>query len=219
LFALKEDSSGEIYWIDFNSDGSQIVIAAQTTNEGWASVWDLDARQKVFTFSKSVSRVSSASFSPDDAYLVTTAYDQTAKLWAAKTGRLVLTFFGHTDGVTDAAFSLDGKRLATSSWDRHVKIWDVATGQEIIDLAGHDRDVNTVAFSVDGNRVVTASVDKTVKIWNVGAIHEGLTFTFGPKIEFIEGAELAYSPDGPDWSSQTQTQLPKFGRLKQARSS
>ncbi len=214
LVLHEEDGGEEIYWVDFNSDGSKIVTAAVTANEGWASVWDLDSGKKMFAISRSVSLVNSASFSPDDTYIVTATHDQTAKLWDAKTGKPVLTFFGHAEAVTDAAFSSDGTRLATSSWDRHVKIWDVATGRELFDLAGHTRDINTVAFSPDGARVVTTSVDKTVKVWNVASSHEYLTLVNGPKIEFIEGAELAYSPDGSRLVTANSDPTPKVWDVK-----
>jgi WD40 repeat protein/transcriptional regulator with XRE-family HTH domain len=196
LFTLSEPPDVLSLWVDFNPDGTQVVVADTDWVEGWVTVWDLETSEKVFILPGNATIVRSALYSPDGKSIVMTGDDQTAKLWDAQTGQKLLIFNGHTDSVSAAAFSPDGTRLATSSYDRHAKVWDVATGRELMDIAGHRRDLSSVGFSPDGQRIVTSSLDTTVKVWSVAPSRELLTLVNGPAIAFTEGSELAYNPDG-----------------------
>ena len=214
LLMLTEENDGEIYWVTFNSTGTRVATAIQKDNEGWASVWNIETGEKLFTVDQGTSRIAAAAFSPDDSILATASADQTAKLWDAHNGNRIKTFYGHSEALTNVKFSPDGTKLATASWDRSAIIWNVATGQEILTLNGHTRDVNTVAFNPAGNLLVTASSDKTIRVWNVAASHEYQTFVNGPKVDFIKGAELAYSPDGTKLVAANSDLEPKVWDLK-----
>ena len=81
--------------------------------------------------------VSSVSFSPDGARIVTGSGDTTAKVWDARTGTPLLDLKGHTKVVTSVSFSPDGTRIATASFDQTAKVWDARTGTPLLDLKGH----------------------------------------------------------------------------------
>jgi WD40 repeat protein len=78
----------------------------------------------VLTLRGHTDAVSSASFSPDGARIVTGSNDGTAKVWDAQSGAEVLTLKGHTNWVASASFSPDGARIVTASWDKTAKVWD-----------------------------------------------------------------------------------------------
>ena len=83
----------------------------------------------------------------DNACILTTSYDKTAKIWDASTGEEILTLKGHTDWVNSADFSPDGAKIVTTSYDSTAKIWDVSTGDCIYTLEGHTDWVNSAVFS------------------------------------------------------------------------
>jgi tRNA A-37 threonylcarbamoyl transferase component Bud32 len=136
--------------------------------------------------------ISSASFSPDGARLVTTSYEGTARVWDAKTGAEALTLKGHTGHLESASFSPDGSRVVTASEDKTARVWDAKTGAEVLTLKGHTNGVPSASFSPDGSRVVTGSWDKTAKVWDAKTGAETLTLKghAGPI------ASASFSPDG-----------------------
>merc|ERR1712039_678956 len=77
--------------------------------------------------------VTSASFSPDGARVVTSTEDGTAKTWSAESGECLQTFVG---GMLCAEFSPDGGRVATSCRDGTAKIWSADSGKCLRTLGG-----------------------------------------------------------------------------------
>jgi WD40 repeat protein len=122
--------------------------------------------------------VTSATFSPDGARIVTTSgsyrdeKDDTARIWDAASAKEIAVLRGHEHEVTSAAFSPDGARIVTATRDKTARIWDAATAKEIAVLRGHQDIVTSAAFSPDGTRIVTASSDKTARIWDTATAKE-----------------------------------------------
>jgi WD40 repeat protein len=112
-----------------------------------------------------LSRVFSASFSPDGARVVTGAFDHTAQVWDAATGEPIGKPLRHGGGVDSAVFSPDGTRVLTASLDNTARVWDATRSVPIGDRLQHEGRVFTASFSPDGTRVVTVSVDKTARVW------------------------------------------------------
>jgi hypothetical protein len=110
--------------------------------------------------------ISSASFSPDGAWVVTASFDGTAKVWDARSGALALTCKGHTGQVRSASFSSDGTQIVTASYDKTAKVWDARSGALVITLQGHANPVTSATLNHDGSRIVTGSWDSTAKIWD-----------------------------------------------------
>jgi len=82
---------------------------------GWE--WAYLKRQTrggIFTFYGHTSALSSVSFSPDGARIVSGSYDMTAKVWDARTGTTLLELKGHTRAVSSVSYSPDGTRIVTA---------------------------------------------------------------------------------------------------------
>ncbi|WP_392481656.1 N-acetylmuramoyl-L-alanine amidase [Nostoc sp. C110] len=131
--------------------------------------------------------VTSASFSPDGKYIVTTSSND-VRLW--KMGRQIYSLKGHQGILYNASFSADGKYIVTTSSDKTARVWDL-TGRQISTLKGHQGIVWSANFSPDGKYIVTTSSDKTARVWDLT----------GRQISTIKGHEgmvwsANISPDG-----------------------
>lgn len=64
-------------------------------------------------------------YEPSDGYFIlTAAYDNTAKLWSSSDFRLIKTLAGHEGKVMGADISPDGSGLiATVGYERTIKFW------------------------------------------------------------------------------------------------
>ncbi|MEH2141819.1 N-acetylmuramoyl-L-alanine amidase [Nostoc sp.] len=130
--------------------------------------------------------VTSASFSPDGQYIITTSSDD-IRLW--KKGRQI-PLKGHQGIVYNASFSPDGKYIVTASSDKTARLWDLR-GRQITSLKGHLGIVWSASFSPDTKYIVTASSDKTARLWDLT----------GRQIATLKGHEgmvwsASFSPDG-----------------------
>jgi WD40 repeat protein len=88
------------------------------------------------TFEGHSQYVTSVSFSPDGASIVSGSLDNTVKVWSVESGECVTTFEGHSDAVTSVSFSPDGASIVSGSWDKTVKVWSVESG-ECVFSGGH----------------------------------------------------------------------------------
>jgi WD40 repeat protein/serine/threonine protein kinase len=146
----------------------------------------------IFSINCHTAWVTSASFSPDGARLVTAGMDNTAKVWDARTGALLLDLIGHTSGVSSASFSPDGTRIVTASFDASAKVWNALTGAPLFHLSGHKFGVTCAVFSPDGTRIVTSSADTTLKLWDARTGTH--LFEYAGHTGYVNS--VAFSPDG-----------------------
>jgi WD40 repeat protein len=112
--------------------------------------------------------VTSVTFSPDSAHIVSGSLDKTIRLWDAHTGNIVSgPFKGHTNWVTSVAFSPDGTCIVSGSFDHTIKVWDAHTGNIISGpFEGHTNHVTSIEFSPDSARIISGYDDKITKIWD-----------------------------------------------------
>ncbi len=78
--------------------------------------------------------ISSCSFSPDGAKIVSGSFDKTLKLWDASTGLELATLAGNDESVECCSFSPDGKIIVSGAGSvvshGELKLWDTETGIE-----------------------------------------------------------------------------------------
>ncbi|TFH38075.1 MAG: hypothetical protein E4G99_00595 [Anaerolineales bacterium] len=150
--------------------------------------------------------VTSVTYSPDGAWLVTGAWDSgtdTAvfdeiRIWDASDGEQLLSFSERGEPVLSVAFSPDGRWLAAGLVDNsdNVVLWDVTTEKMAAVLEGHATWVTSVAFSPDSRLLASGSDDTlgspAVKLWDVA------TFELITTLENVtyDVNSVAFSPDG-----------------------
>lgn len=159
--AVFRESTDTINFAQFSHDGNYVVTACAN---GVAHVWDLDTKEITATFAQEQG-ILTAVFSPDDAVVLTTGYNNTPVMWNAKTGIPLHLLEGHTGVVWNAAFSKDGTMVATASADNSARVWDALTGKLLTVIRGHKNEVERVEFSADNRKLLTASFDKTASVW------------------------------------------------------
>ncbi len=177
-----------VYDIEFNSAGSKILVAGETS----AKVWDAQNGQQLLNLKGHTGTVFSARFSPDGKKVVTTSRDKTAKIWDTETGQLLFDLKDHKDWVYRALFSPDGKKIVTISRDATAKIWDAGNGSVITEFKKHSGGIRSVQFSPDGDFLATASEDETIRVWN-GKDGKQIAELKGL---FTKITECMFSPDG-----------------------
>src|SRR6185295_5753044 len=79
--------------------------------------------KRVLTFSGHIGALTSARFSADGKYIVTTSADKTARVWDASvgsssSGRLVAELRGHTGAINSARFDRTGRYVVTAGDDK-----------------------------------------------------------------------------------------------------
>ncbi|KAH7326799.1 hypothetical protein B0J17DRAFT_620448 [Rhizoctonia solani] len=107
--------------------------------------------------------------SPDGAYIVSGAWDNTLRIWDARTGHAIgRPLQGHANWINSVAFSPDGAYIASGSSDTTVRLWDARTGKMSSNpLRGHTDSVRSVVFSPNGMLIVSGSADATIRVWDV----------------------------------------------------
>lgn len=183
--------------LSFSPDGRMLVAVA-----GTARVFDVGSSRLVAEYSAAGGAfITTAAFSPDGRYLLTTNNDATACVWDLNTARAqtvtpasaptpeVELFDANPGG---AALSSDGKLAArvkpAGEGPSGAYVWEVGAGRPTR-LFGHADEVTTVAFSPDGTRLLTTDAD-SAQVWDVGAGRVVAELRHG---EGLSGA--AYSPD------------------------
>ncbi|WP_437303846.1 nSTAND1 domain-containing NTPase [Sorangium sp. So ce388] len=178
-----------------SSDGGRVVTFSGET----AQIERVSGSGKPIRLHGHSGPISSAAFSPDNQYVVTTSLDKTARLWSAGSPSAPVVLHpvhGHSNAVTSAEFSPDGRHVVTTSFDHTARIWAVErTGRllaEPIVLRGHTAPVLSATFSPDSKRVATTSYDRTVRVWSVSDPDEPLVLR-GHENAVVS---VAFSPDG-----------------------
>jgi WD40 repeat protein len=153
----------------FSPDGQHVV----TVGGDEARVWDLQGAEVA---SLGPHRpVIFAAFSPDDAQVVSSGWDRTARIWNADDGRAVMTLSaqtagelgGHAAAINSAVYAPAGQQVLTAGEDGTVRLWDLATRKVLRVYRGHQGGVTRALFLADGQRFLTASRDGTALLWDI----------------------------------------------------
>jgi len=141
--------------------------------------------------------LSSASFSPDGALVVTAAADGMARIWEwskdmTKPARVL---DASPKPLSSASFSpLDSRRVLTAGADGVARVWKLNTNAKPVRLsAGKPSPLSSASFSADGRLVVTAGTDGVARVWDwpSGELEKALVGS-----EPTPLSSASFSPDG-----------------------
>jgi len=150
---------------NFSPDGTRIlsIINKETEQDFRVLLMNLDG--KIIREYKQNSKISSASFSSDNKYFITSSWDSVAIIYDT-IGNKLLEITGHKATLWNANFSHDGTKVITSGSDKKAMIWSI-NGDRIGELIGHELDVKFASFSQNDSLIVTAGYDNIIKIWDL----------------------------------------------------
>ena len=80
-------------------------------------------------------------------FLITGAFDTTARLWSFETGKTLHIFKGHSDAITCMTTDPSRRTLITGSIDSSIRCWNILTGHPLKVLVGHSRAVTCLTVS------------------------------------------------------------------------
>ena len=129
--------------------------------------------------------VSTVTFSPNGAFLVSGSNDKAVKLWDTQTGGIVQTFYGHTEPVNHVSISTDSAMIASASLDMTIHLWDIQKGEchHVISNCSYSQ----VNFSLtDPQHLITVSQGKICQL-DINGQQIG---------ESCDGSYIAFSSDG-----------------------
>jgi len=118
--------------------------------------------------------ITSISFSPDGARIITTSRDHTAAIWNAATGAriniLTPDFSTNARPINAAAFAPASDQVVTVGDDGRAILWNGIGGVRLQTLGGGAKDaaLNAVVYSHDGAFIAAAGDDKFIRVWRVG---------------------------------------------------
>jgi WD40 repeat protein len=126
-------------------------------SDGAVCIWDLEARDKLMTFSTGVT---SLAFDPAGRYLAGGSITQTVILWDLSLEKKIFELPGHQDRIGAVLFSPDGSWLVSASDDSTVRVWNVLSGALAI-ARQFDSAIQSLAFSPDGKYLYTGNGNTT----------------------------------------------------------
>jgi WD40 repeat protein len=109
------------YLADYSSDGKLVVVISDTV----AHIVDANSWQTRAELRGHSKRVTSAVFSPDGKFVVTTGYQEAAAIvWNVESGAIETRLFGNNGaGLLSAAFSADGKSILVVGDDKTARLY------------------------------------------------------------------------------------------------
>jgi WD40 repeat protein/serine/threonine protein kinase len=187
------------------SDDNRLFVA---NVDGTVSVWDVDQRQVIQTFSGGHTQpILNIELNADNSILATASADNTVILWDVETGAQLRTLLGHTGAINGISFSPNGASLVSGSTDSTAIIWNVADGTARRTLTSDSRNaVRSVNYSPDG-RYILVIADDAMRLWD-NSSNTFLEFAGSPSR--IRGG--VFSPDGTQIliSGSTQDSTPQL---------
>lgn len=197
--------------VDWSPDESMFLTNhAKFGGPAGVWVWDTNTNKRLFILPHD-DTVSSAYWSSDGKYIITSSRDKFVRIWSVEDieNPQIVQTFEHDKAVFDARWSEDEDRILTVSGDNivpptsqvrfgtesgSVQIWDVNDTTEPIIILPHDEVPLFARWNRDERLVVTGAEDNIVRIWDTN-LEEPLIREFdiaqpvNQQIAFITGDE------------------------------
>jgi len=197
------------------NDGRYFVVAG---GDDFARVYDAVTGALRWSFDQG-GRVTSASFTPSGALVVTSGSNRSARTWSVLSGRQLHSFGGHQGPVVAAVVDPRGRLLATASADGTTRVWEIGRGGFLAQLVAPNR-ITGAAFAPNGFSIVTTSKDSTARVWqpSIGtprAVLAGHTAAVTSAAFSPDSARVVTASDDGTarvWDPQTEPDLVSLGR-------
>ncbi|PIK57251.1 putative apoptotic protease-activating factor 1 [Apostichopus japonicus] len=168
-------SSDMVVMCQFSHDSQSFGFCSLSGNIG---VGDLSTFE-VATHQVCNAGVSSMSFSPDDAKIIASAYDVTARVIMTHSGQEMVSYTNHKYHLVWCDFFPCGNRVASAD-AAEVHIWDPESGKREHMVSVKGAYILRCAISNNGKLVAGALSDCTVWLWECNtftavAVHHGHT--------------------------------------------
>lgn len=168
----------KVWGVQFSREKEMLATASA---DHTAEVWQFTTP----TYNAIGGDPTSASFSPDGKFVISTSDDGQTHVWEWRTGKHFMHLNGLAGNCYCAAYSHDGQWVATSHQYGIAYLWKIGSyaayrtitpGNEITPqspinpklraLRGQQNDIYSIAYSSKDQYILTAGVDGTARIWD-----------------------------------------------------
>ncbi|KAI8922582.1 WD40-repeat-containing domain protein, partial [Powellomyces hirtus] len=186
----------------FSHDGEYIAIACtDQSNACVIKIYRVLTGERVAVLEGHQNLIYSVMWLNDDAGLVSTSSDGSARIWNVdQSGRLMNAFvtvlqhpaYAYTADIHPLAS--EPRLIVTGCYDAKIRIWPIVPGKKSIKpmqiLSGHDSNVNSVVFDKDGARLYSADGDGIIRVWNSQAEGAASMYVCIKAIELFQGTPI-----------------------------
>ena len=165
---LRASASGHLLLATYGSRGVNVdsprlrgrFVAEQV------QAWSLEKRKLIGPPFDHTEYTTSAEFTPDMKYVVTTSNDRTARSWDAESGKPVSAPVEHEELVWHALIADSGRLAITYGKGSQILIWDIRSGR-VGSVLRHPSAIVDAAVAADGRELVTIAGDGFLRHWDV----------------------------------------------------
>jgi hypothetical protein len=162
-----EEMDGASHCCSFPPNGSLLLVGCGSN----LRLYDSTTYELQHSLTGHGDTVTSCSFAPDGATILSGSEDYTMKLWSTTTGQCLRTLDGHSNGVVSCSFSPSGHEIYSASPDGTIVMGTAATGKvEGVIHADSTNQPWSVCTSSDGKRIVSGHSDGTVRVFSVSGV-------------------------------------------------
>ena len=173
--------------IDFNSDGSKILV---TSDWNGAEILNAKNGDSILAL-KETGEIICYIFSPDSKKVLTLSNDSAVKVWDIESGKKIFDL-KEQNKFNYAVFSPDGKKVVINSIaDTVVRILNTETWTQSLPLKGHNHRVTRAAFSPDSKLLITSAGSSAI-VWD--SENGSLLLHINKQLDQI--TSLVFSADG-----------------------
>jgi WD40 repeat protein len=183
---------GDVSSLAYSPDGRQLASCSKLKG---IHLWDSLSGELISLLTGNIN-ITSATFSPTNNYIASTALDGTVRLW--RVGAEFEDFFLRLgDNFTSGDVCADGSRIVTCTKEGRMRIWETLTGKSRDIKTGYNIPFTEMALSPCSTKVASGHNDHKVRLWDTQTgvllqVHEGHTDTV---------VVMAFSPNGDQISS------------------
>ncbi|KAL3640511.1 Cleavage stimulation factor subunit 50 [Castilleja foliolosa] len=165
---VQEINNGAINQVRYSSSGGMYVTASK---DGAIRLWDGVTSQCVRSIlsAHGTAEATSANFTKDQRYVLSTGKDSIVNLWDVGTGRLVKQYHGatHTQLRCQAVFNETGEFiLSIDDSSNEVVIWDALTAEKVSRWpSNHMGSPRWLEHSLTESAFVTCGTDRSIRFW------------------------------------------------------